>query len=294
MTRRAFLKGSVAAAGAASLAVLGVATREIHGSSIEQLEIRLRRLPARFDGFRLALLSDIHFGDYTHAPHLTQVVEQVNSLAPDLVVITGDFVTEAARARNARRAAEQAWPCARILRNLRARHPVLATLGNHDYRTVPAIVIEALGQNGVSVLRNRAEPIEREGARIWLAGVDDAMERRADPERTLRGLPRDEAVIAAVHEPDFADVMKNYGVDLQLSGHSHGGQVRLPLLGALYLPRMGRKYAMGWRRLGSMQLYTNRGLGVVGVPFRLMCPPEITLFTLRSAAPSDITQRFQV
>jgi predicted MPP superfamily phosphohydrolase len=281
ITRRTFLKSSAAFIGSASLVPLAVAAHEPYEISIEQMEIKLPRLHSRLDGFRLVVLSDIHFGEFTQI--LGSAVEKVNALVPDLVVILGDFVTDPSRSLHGKRAANQAWPCAEILRTIRPRHQIFATLGNHDYKADPEIVIEALQQNGITVLRNRSVAIERDGARFWLAGVDDALESSADPERTLDRVPRNEAVIAAVHEPDFADEMKNYGVDFQISGHSHGGQVRLPALGAVYLPRMGTKYPMGLRRVGGMQLYTNRGLGVVGVPFRLMCPPEVTLFTLRAA-----------
>lgn len=283
ISRRKFLKMSAALGGTASLATLGFAIHEPHQLSVEEVEVYLPRLAPRLDGFRLALLSDIHFDEFTHEAHLNSAVQQANALAPDVVILAGDFVTEPTRVRNRVRAAEKAWPCAEIVRLLRARHGVFATLGNHDYRTNSNVVIEALNQSGIEVLRNGAVAIEREGARLWLVGLDDALQRRADPERALRKVPANEGVIVAVHEPDFADNLQKYDVDFQISGHSHGGQVRLPLVGPLYLPAMGVKYPMGLRRVGRMQLYTTRGLGVVGLPFRLMCPPEVTLFTVRAS-----------
>lgn len=212
------------------------------------------------------------------------MVERVNRLNPDLVVITGDFVTAPhGRAIVRRKAAQQIWPCAPILKGIRASHGVIATLGNHDYDTDPELIAEALKENGIEVLRNQARPVEVRGARFWLAGLDDALARTADPDRALGNVPRNEPKVLAVHEPDFADALAHYAVDLQISGHSHGGQVRLPLVGAPYLPPMARKYPIGLRRLGPLQLYTNRGIGVVEVPFRFMCPPEITLFRFVSA-----------
>src|SRR5262249_34591136 len=122
-------------------------------------------------------------------------------------------------------------------------------------------------------------------SRLWLAGVDDVIEGKPDMDRTLRGIPGNEAVILLAHEPDFADQVVQYPVDLQLSGHSHGGQVRIPLIGAPYLPELGRKYPWGLRRIGRLTLYTNVGIGTIRVPFRWNCPPEITLITLRALTP---------
>ena len=143
---------------------------------------------------------------------------------------------------------------------------------------------------GITVLRNASAPIEKAGGRIWLSGVDDPLEGHPNPEvaipESIRNVPN-EPVILLCHGPDFADRLLTHpagqAVDLMLSGHSHGGQIRLPLLGAMVLPPMGRKYIEGWFRLGRLQLYVNRGIGAVGIPFRLNCPPEITVITLRSA-----------
>ncbi len=280
ISRRNLLKAGALLCGGAVLAGFGYATYEPYDLSVEHVNVHLARLPAAFAGFRMTQLSDIHFGEFILERHVAAVVEAVNATRPDLVVITGDFVTEPVRARERPRAAERAWPCGAILRNLRARFGVIATLGNHDYKTGPDIVTEALTHNRIAVLRNRAQAIELGGARFWIAGVDDALEHHADPDAALRAIPAGEAVIAAVHEPDFADVLKAYPLDLQISGHSHGGQIRLPLIGPPYLPPLARKYPIGFRRVGALPLYTNRGVGVIGLPFRFMCRPELTVFTL--------------
>ncbi len=177
-----------------------------------------------------------------------------------------------------------AEPCARLLREMTAPCGLWAVLGNHDEDTDPQHVAAALEAENIHVLANQSHAIERDGARIWLAGVNDVFSRSADVPETLRGIPSDEAVILLVHEPDFADVACRYPVDLQLSGHSHGGQIRIPLLPPLYLPVLARKYVLGTYRVGPMTLYTNAGLGTVAVPMRLNCPPEITLLTLHSRA----------
>ena len=153
------------------------------------------------------------------------------------------------------------------------------------------MVTDALEIHGLPVLANKHIPFERDGARIWIAGVKDI--GLSDPDLHLaapQGLQTaNEPVILLAHEPDYADkVVKHGGVDLMLSGHSHGGQVRLPLIGALYTPPLGRKYVEGLFHLqNDLQLYVNRGIGTVGVPFRLDCRPELTLITLRS--PQAIT-----
>jgi uncharacterized protein len=136
---------------------------------------------------------------------------------------------------------------------------------------------------GIRVLANESAAIERDGTRFWLAGVNDVLGHTADLPKTLRNIPAGEAAILLVHEPDFADEASKFPVDLQLSGHSHGGQVRIPFLPPLYLPELAKKYVLGTYQVGPLPLYTNAGLGTVGVPARLNCPPEITLITLRSA-----------
>ncbi len=278
VTRRTFLRSGLLLGGAAALGTLGVASCEPYELSLTTLDIGLPRFAPEFDGFRLVQISDLHFGEYIREEHVAAVVDRVNGLNPDLVVITGDFVTAPHALALRRGAAQQIWPCVLILKGIRASHGVVATLGNHDSETDPDLIAEALMENGIEVLRNEARPIEVHGARFWLAGLNDATVGMADPERALHGVPRGEPTVLAVHEPDFADAVVKYPVDLQISGHSHGGQVRLPLVGALYLPPMARKYPIGLRRLGPLQLYTNRGIGVVGAPFRFLCPPEVTLF----------------
>ena len=165
-----------------------------------------------------------------------------------------------------------------------APHGLWAVLGNHDDGTDPKHVTRALHAENIQVLTNQSEPIERDGARIWLAGVNDVLGGRADLAKTLRLVPVGEAVILLAHEPDFADEAARFPIDLQLSGHSHGGQIRVPLLPPLYLPPMAMKYVWGTYRVGPLALYTTAGLGTIGVPMRLNCPPEITMLTLRSLA----------
>lgn len=136
-------------------------------------------------------------------------------------------------------------------------------------------------------MRNYFLHVERAGARLWIAGVDDVLGGKARLSQSLQAIPRDETTVLLVHEPDYADLVRGYPVDLQLSGHSHGGQVRFPLVGAPVLPRLARKYPWGLRQLGSLTLYTNRGIGTTSLPARLNSAPEVTLLTLRSGSPTQ-------
>lgn len=289
MNRRTFLRGlALAATGTLALGA-DAAIIEPDRPVLTRLEIPLRRLPRAFDGFTIAQLSDFHYDDYFSVHPIKRAVEIVNGLHPDLVVLTGDFVTQPwthSRASD-RKAANAAEPCAAILSQLKSRSGILAVLGNHDYDTDPKRVTECLQAQAIPVLVNRSVPVERSGARIWIAGADDNPDD-GDLRSTLRGIPSDEAVVMLMHEPDNAQYTMHHPVDLQLSGHSHGGQVRFPLIGPLYLPEHGTRFPWGLRQLDSLTLYTNVGIGTMGLPVRFNCPPEITLVTLRCAHPPSM------
>jgi predicted MPP superfamily phosphohydrolase len=280
LSRRKFLGlGAFALAGGA----LGNGLYEPHEVVVSQVGVKLKRLPAEFDGLRIAQLSDIHFNSFLTASHLDRVIELTNAQKPDLVIITGDLVTAAVHRRQRKAKAAQAWPCANMLRRIESPLGCFAVLGNNDYGADADVVAEALSTGSqIQVLRNRAIALERAGSRLWLAGIDNVTAARAKPEAALRGVPKQECTVVAVHEPDYADVMRKFPVDFQVSGHSHGGQIRFPGVGALYLPPWGRKYPMGHYQLGELQLYTNRGIGVIGLPVRFLCPPEISVFTLKA------------
>jgi hypothetical protein len=235
------------------------------------------------NGFKIALLSDFHFDPYFSIHPLHAAVSMVNNLRPDLIVLTGDFVS-APLTGDRRRGALAAEPCARLLRQMIAPHGLWAVMGNHDDSTDPQHVTRVLQSEKIRVLANQSEPIERDGARIWLAGVNDVLSNTADLTKTLLPVSSGEAVILLAHEPDFADYAARFPIDLQLSGHSHGGQIRIPLLPPLYLPPLAKKYILGQYQVGSLALYTNAGLGTIDVPLRFNCPPEITLLTLRPLA----------
>lgn len=257
---------------------------ERHHLQITQRTIELKRLAPALDGLRIAQISDIHYEQYTEPSYARHVVEEVNRLEPDLVLLTGDYVSEGPMPYSF--GARSSYPCAEILSGIKCPQR-WSVLGNHDVTVGADIVTDALQTHGLPVLANAYVPFEQNGARLWIGGVKDIGESHPDLDLAA---PRklqtaNEPVILMGHEPDYADkVVKHGGVDLMLSGHSHGGQVRLPMVGALYLPPLGRKYVEGHFHLqNGLQLYVNRGIGAVGVPIRFNCQPELTLITLRSA-----------
>jgi uncharacterized protein len=282
-TRRKFLRLAVAA-GAAALAVDSVLI-DPNFPEIVRKEIALRRWPGRLDGFTVALLSDFHYDAYFSVHPVRAAIKMVNGLHPDLIAFTGDFVS-VPWIGDAARLAHYAHPCAELIKDLHAPHGLWAVLGNHDVASAPQLITEALARVGIPVLTNKSVAIEKDGARFWLSGVDDALEGIPSLDASLRGIPADEATILLAHEPDYADFAARYPIDLQLSGHSHGGQVKPPFLRPLYLPDLAKKYIAGRYKIGELTLYANRGIGTVGIPVRFNCRPEITLFTLRRAVGS--------
>lgn len=246
-------------------------------------EIKVRRWPSRLEGFTIALLSDFHYDPYFSVHPIRGSIDMVNDLHPDLIALTGDFVS-VPYIGDAVRAARAAEPCAKLLGKLKAPHGLWAVLGNHDVSSDPGRVKSALAGESIQVLSNQAIPIEKEGGRFWLGGVDDVLEGSADLIATLKNVPADEATVLLAHEPDYADYVARYPVDLQLSGHSHGGQVRLPFVRPLFLPELARKYIWGLFKVGALTLYTTAGIGTVRVAVRFNCPPEITLIRLGRTA----------
>jgi len=276
LTRRKFLAGVSALAAFAAADGLFLEPRNLVA---ERVDIHLARLPEEFRGFRIAQISDVHFSPYLGKPGLEQALRLARSFQPHLLALTGDFVSHPFGKSNGERGAHYAEPCADVLATVKDI-PQFAILGNHDHWNDPELVAGALRDRGIGVLRNAAVPLERGHRRIWIAGVDDALVRSSDLQRALHGVPPSELTILLAHEPDFADYATRFPVDLQLSGHSHGGQVRVPGFGALVLPAMAHKYPEGLHHVGGLQVYTNRGLGMINPPVRLFCPPEVTFVTL--------------
>jgi uncharacterized protein len=278
-TRRNFL--CLAAGSAAAMAFYaGEISR--HEIDIVYSAITLPRLPDPFAGFKIVQISDFHFQEYTEATFLEAVVRRVNEVAPDLVVLTGDFVSSGPLPR--RFSVRMGYHCAEILSRIHC--PLrYAILGNHDFLVGAHAVTDALLSHGIPVLANNSVALERDGRRLWLAGTQDALEGWPNLTAIDPAGRNAEPLILLAHEPDFADHAVGRQIDLMLSGHTHGGQVRLPFLPPLLLPKMGTRYVEGHFQLrDGMQLYVNRGIGAVNLPFRFRCPPEISVLTLQPGA----------
>ncbi len=273
---------------------------------INRLDIRVAGLPRAFDGLSIAHLSDIHLDPWMTRERVAHVCEAANALGPDLIVITGDFISRDQRPRDAQGRAQGdaqtglAPGLSSALSVLHAPLGVWGVLGNHDHWASGAAVSRFIREGGVRELNNKITAIERHGARLWLCGVDDLWSGNPDFKGVLAQLEEraapDEVAVLLAHEPDFADIVAGCGrISLQLSGHSHGGQVNIPFFGPPVLPTMGRKYHTGLYQIAtsngspqsparqSMQVFTSRGIGVAGPRVRFNCPPEIVLLTLRSA-----------
>ncbi len=281
------LVGATALLGACGL----IYAREIEPRLVElvRLTLTLPRLAPEFDGYNVIQIGDLHLDDWSRPGRLKRVVERVNVQRPDLVAITGDFASYSAKRLDTEMLTG-------ALRRLRARDGTVAILGNHDYPTDVGLVLGCLREAGVTTLINGVRTLRRGGAELHVAGIDDVMEGRSRLDRVLEELPASGAAILLAHEPDFADVAAATGrFDLQLSGHSHGGQVRIPLLGRAILPPFSQRYTRGLHMVGGMIQYTNRGLGSVDARLRFMCRPEITAITLRERTGEDslwrITER---
>jgi predicted MPP superfamily phosphohydrolase len=241
------------------------------------IELTLPHLTPAFDGFKIVQISDIHWGKFMSEERLTKIIDLVNQQQPDAIAITGDFVSKGHFFDPDILQAQ--------LSRLSAKELKIAVLGNHDcWRKNMAIVKKILQESEIIELNNRVETIYRNQETLTFAGIDDPYFGNPNLPQVIEQLPPNQtAAILLVHEPDFIEVTaQTYQFDLQLSGHSHGGQIVIPWLRPLFLPRGGRKYPLGLNQVDTTLEYTNRGLGMTGIPIRFNSRPEITAIVLRS------------
>ncbi len=240
--------------------------------SVERHAIALRRLPRQLDGLRIVHLSDIHHSPFTGSQQIVRAIETANSLEPDIIALTGDYVSHDP---------SYAAPCAEMLGRLRAPHGVYAVLGNHDHWTDASLITDLFRAEGITVLVNEGMRFELGDASFWLAGVDDTMVGLEDLPLSLAGSCADEMKLLLAHNPIILRRAARAGVDLVLSGHTHGGQVNWRSeRSASGRPR--RRILRGLARRGQTQIYVTRGLGTVVLPIRYGCPPEVSVLELRS------------
>lgn len=282
MSRRSFLVRGAAAVLAACAVPLYALYGERGRVAVTSRELVLGRLPRGFDGIRIVHFSDIHYGFYYGEDELARLIELVQQLEPDLLVFTGDLFDADVE--------PHAEACARLLERLHAPLGKLAVMGNHDYYTGyrGKLAYAAYEAGGFRVLRNENVTLTRRGDTIAVAGVDDMLFGQPDLPLTFGGIPADRFTLFLAHEPEYANRAESGSFDLQLSGHSHGGQVRLPLVGEIITPPGGRSYVQGLHALPvngrfSSYIYTNRGIGTSKLPIRVNCRPEVSVHILRSS-----------
>lgn len=282
ISRRSFLKKAVGSL----LTALGLSAGgyfyagriEPNLLDIHNLKIAHRGIPHGFQDFKIIQFSDTHLGFQFTLEQLQRLVNKINSLKPDLLIFTGDLLDEPNKYGEVDKVT-------RILRTLQAPFGKFAVYGNHDHGGYgSAIYKNMMEESGFTLLKNGSNQIKlKNNESIYILGIDDAMLGRPDIQTALKNVPDDAYKILLSHAPDLADVAANFNIQLQLSGHSHGGQIKIPFLGALVKPPFAEKYYEGIYTIGTknpLTLYVNRGLGTTRIPFRFMSKPELTVFHL--------------
>lgn len=249
------------------------AIAEANTFQIETVKIFLNKLPKALDGFRIVQLSDIHHSPFTSSEFIEQIVRTANELKPDMFVLTGDYVSH----EN-----EYIAPVAEMLGNLVAEHGTFACLGNHDHWTNAKAVTTEFRRNGIDMLINEGFRFSAKNESFWLCGVDDFGEGLSDIRQSLRGSKFNEMKLLLAHNPAIVRRAAYWNIDLVLSGHTHGGQVKLRESREKVLFPNRRRFSSGLHYRGETQIYITRGIGTVVVPMRYQCPPEITILDLRT------------
>lgn len=277
MSRRAFAFGGLLGAGGA----LGLSGLEAYKAryvnpfrpELERVSITAPPQAAGLAGLKIGFITDTHVGPFINPDDLARATALIAREQPDLVLFGGDFISESPR---------YAGPAVEVLSELITGVPLggIAVLGNHDYSVSATRVTAALEGIGVPVLRNDATSISFGNETLWIAGIDETLLGNPDPPATFRQIPDGASAIALWHEPQFAEHAAAQGAFLQLSGHTHGGQIRLPGVGPIGLPMDGKRHVIGLTDADGMPVYTARGVGVYRPPMRFNCPPEVTLITI--------------
>lgn len=284
MNRRSFIKRMIAS----FLAFIGVTggtyyyAREIEPTLLQVTETTLPsvKIPSGFNGFKIIQFSDTHIGYQYTIKQLKVLVKKINSLNPDLIVFTGDLIDDPNSFNDEKNLISS-------LKQLKSNYGKFWVYGNHDHGGYGTDSIrKIMDKSDFQLLKNNHILINKENDSIILAGIDDAILGKPNLGTTLLNANNDLFTMLLAHEPDYADITKDYPVDLQLSGHSHGGQVRLPLLGHLYTPALAEKYVQGEYTFNNdrLFLYVTNGIGTTRLPFRFLCKPELLVLTLNSTA----------
>ena len=282
MSRRTFLLGGAlggtAAAGLTLFEAYAARYVNPYRPVLERVSVPIPAAHPGLAGLRIGFVTDTHVGPFITPDDLKRATDLIAAEKPDLILLGGDYVSESAR---------YTAGAVDVIRLLVEAAPLggYAVLGNHDLSVSSTRVREALLAAGIPVLRNDATSIAVGGEELWIAGIDETLLGNPRPAETFAQVPSGAAALALWHEPQFAEEAAERGAFLQLSGHTHGGQIRVPGVGPIGLPVHGKRYVTGLEHVGKMAIYTARGVGVYRPPLRFNCPPEVTLVTL--TAPDD-------
>ena len=273
VTRRNFLRLMAAGTAGAFADAMWI---EPGWLTVTRADVACKRLPAGLDGLRIGLLADLHFEPDRDDGLIEDAVARINAEKLDLVLLGGDYVSSSSSVLA---------PLARILAKVRANRGVFAVMGNHDgWHAGRALTRRFFEKSGISFLINQNSLLHLKGEKLAIVGTDFVWLGKPDPQSTLKGIAKETPVLALVHEPDYFDNMTAHqDIMLQVSGHTHGGQCRVPMAG--YAPakvKYGQKYIYGHFAKGDSNLFVTRGTGTSGLHVRFACPPELAILTLRA------------
>ena len=271
-SRRLFIRNTAMGLGAYTFigSLHSIYTRDDY--RIERVKLQLKKLSPALTSLSILMISDVHAGMYMLEDDMLKYTEAINNLNPDVIFIPGDFVTSRT---------DEIYPFVKAFSGLKAKYGIYTCLGNHDFFADPDVITDEIRKMGMQVLRNETEELEWNGTKIMLSGVDDG--RHANFKKvTYEASSLDTTRILLCHKPYFFETAAAGKFDLTLSGHTHGGQIVLfDALGVKITPAaLASPYVSGKYRMGDSLMYVSRGIGTVGLPVRVNCPPEITVFSL--------------
>ncbi|NSL50697.1 metallophosphoesterase [Calidifontibacillus erzurumensis] len=244
---------------------------------ISRIQLQSEKIPKSFDKIKMILFSDTHLGFNYSVEQFSNLIASINEAMPDIVLFTGDLI-------DAPNKYKEIGPVTQLLKELRAPLGKFSIYGNHDHGGYGTEIYKMIMEEAnFELLKNEHKKIYNKMSDfIYISGLDDGMLGKPNPEKTFENIDTNVFTILLAHQPDLVEMVKDYPIDVQLSGHSHGGQIQLPFIGPIFTPSGSTNYVEGFYEVGATQLYVNRGIGTTRVPFRFLCPPELTIFTLRS------------
>jgi predicted MPP superfamily phosphohydrolase len=277
MSRRALLQGGLtgvlAAAGLTAFEIYQARYVNPYSPQLERLDLAVPAGSEGLAGMKIGFITDTHVGPFVETGDLYRALDLIRAESPDLILLGGDYISESPR---------YAPETAAAIADLLSDAPLggYGVIGNHDLSVSRTRVQEALVTVGIPVLRNQTTVVTYGGAHLAIAGIDETLLGDPRPVETIAQAPAGVPVLALWHEPEFAEQAAAAGAFAQLSGHTHGGQIRLPGIGPVGLPVHGKRHVIGRGIADGMPIYTSRGVGVYRPPARFNCPPEVTLVTL--------------